>query len=388
MDFECEIDFPRVGRRCLCHRLSAGAGRRRRASTAGSLRSSTSPKKELASRRVGSSRASSNRPTMRSSAKISTASSSAGIPAPSSLFGYSARGSRRQVDHDFHSCRSAGRRAENSRAHPARRADRALRDGSPSARTAAALTFRSPCRRCGMSTASSSVHRRSPAISRRANAPRPSWRGAPTSRPRCIASPTGSIAPPRCNDIYEAALDAIVAALHCSRASILRCDDDGVMRFVAWRGLSDRYRDAVEGHSPWQAGETNPEPVCIADVARADLESPLRAAVKQEGIGALAFIPLMAEGKLVGKFMTYYDGAARIRSGRYRSCPDAGAPARLWHRAHARRAGAHHASKRSCARSAKNWRPKSSGGRWSGIGSGTSRRTCSPSPISRAISSA
>jgi PAS domain S-box-containing protein len=29
--------------------------------------------------------------------------------------------------------------------------------------------------------------------------------------------------------------------------------------------------------------------------------------VKQEGIGALAFIPLMVEGRLVGKFMVYYD---------------------------------------------------------------------------------
>ena len=43
-------------------------------------------------------------------------------------------------------------------------------------------------------------------------------------------------------DIYEAALDAIMDAMHCSRASILRCDSDGVMRFVAWRGLSEGYR--------------------------------------------------------------------------------------------------------------------------------------------------
>jgi PAS domain S-box-containing protein len=108
-------------------------------------------------------------------------------------------------------------------------------------------------------------------------------------------------------DIYEAALDAIVAALHCSRASILRCDDGGVMRFAAWRGLSDRYRKAVEGHSPWRPSETNPEPVCFGDVAGAELGPPVAAAVKSEGIGALAFIPLMAQGRLIGKFMTYYD---------------------------------------------------------------------------------
>ncbi len=109
------------------------------------------------------------------------------------------------------------------------------------------------------------------------------------------------------NDIYQAALDVIVAALHCSRASILRRDADGAMRFVAWRGLSDRYRSAADGHSPWTVEETNPEPLCIADVAHADLSPALRTAVQQEGIGAFAFIPLMAEGKLVGKFMIYYE---------------------------------------------------------------------------------
>jgi PAS domain S-box-containing protein len=108
-------------------------------------------------------------------------------------------------------------------------------------------------------------------------------------------------------EIYEAALDAIVAALHCSRASILRCDRDGVMRFTAWRGLSDRYRSTVEGHSPWAAGEANPEPVCLPDMAIAELGPLIASAVEREGIRALTFIPLMAEGRLVGKFMTYYD---------------------------------------------------------------------------------
>jgi PAS domain S-box-containing protein len=108
-------------------------------------------------------------------------------------------------------------------------------------------------------------------------------------------------------NIYEAALDAIVDAMHCGRASILRCDSDGVMRFVAWRGLSDGYRRATTGHSPWALDDANPEPVCMTDIDRAELDAPLKTIVKQEGIGALAFIPLMAEGRLVGKFMVYYD---------------------------------------------------------------------------------
>ena len=105
--------------------------------------------------------------------------------------------------------------------------------------------------------------------------------------------------------IYEAALDAIMDAMHCNRASILRCDTDGIMRFVAWRGLSEGYRRATAGQSPWALDDANPEPVCMTDIDPRPnpSEAPLKTIVKQEGIGALAFIPLMAEGRLVGKFM-------------------------------------------------------------------------------------
>ncbi len=107
--------------------------------------------------------------------------------------------------------------------------------------------------------------------------------------------------------VYEAALDAIIRALMCERASILRTDAHGVMRFVAWRGLSEPYRRAVDGHSPWAADDSNPQPVCIEDIERADLPDALTAIVKQEGIRALSFIPLMSSaGRLCGKFMTYY----------------------------------------------------------------------------------
>jgi PAS domain S-box-containing protein len=107
--------------------------------------------------------------------------------------------------------------------------------------------------------------------------------------------------------VYEAALDAIIRALGCERASVLRTDAHGVMRFVAWRGLSAPYRRAVDGHSPWPADETNPQPVCIEDIDHTDLPDALRAVVSEEGIRALSFIPLMSSaGGLAGKFMTYY----------------------------------------------------------------------------------
>ena len=61
-------------------------------------------------------------------------------------------------------------------------------------------------------------------------------------------------------DIYEAALDAVRSALGATRASISLFDADRVIRYKAWRGLSDRYRHATEGHSAWSADTPKPIP--------------------------------------------------------------------------------------------------------------------------------
>ncbi|MGE5463170.1 MAG: PAS domain S-box protein, partial [Syntrophothermus sp.] len=108
-------------------------------------------------------------------------------------------------------------------------------------------------------------------------------------------------------DMFSPALDAILSALQCDRASILLFDDQDVMRFVAWRGLSDAYRQATDGHSPWKKDEKNARPVILEDVATADLEDWLRDVIEKEGIGALAFIPLVSRGRLIGKFMIYFN---------------------------------------------------------------------------------
>lgn len=113
-------------------------------------------------------------------------------------------------------------------------------------------------------------------------------------------------------DIYDAALSAILSALRCSRASILLFDEAGVMQFVASRGISAAYRRAVTGHTPWTPGEPQPEPIHIDDVSSADLSVDLKATIAGEGIGALAFFPLVADGGVIGKFMAYHDGPHRF----------------------------------------------------------------------------
>ena len=113
-------------------------------------------------------------------------------------------------------------------------------------------------------------------------------------------------------EVCEAALDAIRDALGCDRASVLLYDSTKVMRFVAWRELSAQYRKAVDGHSPWTADVQNPQLIFVQDIDSADQPKSLKAIIKAEGIRALSFIPLVAEGKLIGKFMTYYRGPHRF----------------------------------------------------------------------------
>ncbi|MCK9496534.1 MAG: GAF domain-containing protein, partial [Dehalococcoidia bacterium] len=108
------------------------------------------------------------------------------------------------------------------------------------------------------------------------------------------------------DEIFDASLQCLAEGLRVERSSILLLDSTGVMRFRAWAGLSDEYRAAVEGHSPWPADAEAPQPVLVPDVcADAELVS-LLPVLDREGVRACAFIPLTLRGRLVGKFMLYY----------------------------------------------------------------------------------
>jgi PAS domain S-box-containing protein len=109
------------------------------------------------------------------------------------------------------------------------------------------------------------------------------------------------------DDIYTAALDAFEEGLGVSRASILLFDPDGVMRFKAHRGLSDAYRTAVEGYTAWAPESADPQPIVVGDVSREPSLAPYAAAIAAEGIAAMAFIPLVSAGRLMGKSMLYCD---------------------------------------------------------------------------------
>ncbi len=108
------------------------------------------------------------------------------------------------------------------------------------------------------------------------------------------------------DDVNEAAITALLNATNADRAAILRFDEDGVMRFKAWRGLSAEYRDAVTGHTPWRPGTRNAQPIAVADVSCEASLGDFAKVFERENIRALAFIPLELDGGVFGKFMLYY----------------------------------------------------------------------------------
>jgi PAS domain S-box-containing protein len=108
------------------------------------------------------------------------------------------------------------------------------------------------------------------------------------------------------DDIFAAALDALEAGLGVSRASILLFGPDGVMRFKAWRGLSETYRRAVEGHTPWTPESRDAHPIVVSDVEADPALAAYLPTIRSEHIAAMAFIPLVIHDRVIGKFMIYY----------------------------------------------------------------------------------
>lgn len=119
-------------------------------------------------------------------------------------------------------------------------------------------------------------------------------------------------------DVIEPALDSILRLLDVHRASILLFDRDGVMRFAGWRGLSATYRQAVEGHSPWQPDTRGPMPILVPDVLDDSSLSDYRPVFAAENIRSLGFFPLETPDGVLGKFMVYDERPRRLTASELR----------------------------------------------------------------------
>jgi signal transduction histidine kinase len=107
------------------------------------------------------------------------------------------------------------------------------------------------------------------------------------------------------NAVFDLALHTVCRGARSDRAAILLFDSDGVLRFKAAHGLSADYQHAVEGHTPWQRDTVGPTPIAVHDTEADPAWESYRDVFRTEGIRALAFVPLVHQRRLIGKFMLY-----------------------------------------------------------------------------------
>ncbi len=110
----------------------------------------------------------------------------------------------------------------------------------------------------------------------------------------------------------RAANDALESLAGATRSAVLLFDHEGVCRFVGWRGISEQYRAAVEGHCPWRRGDSLAKPFVVDDVQNDPAYARFKDLFVDQNIATLAFIPIIDEHGVVGKLMLYDNRAGAI----------------------------------------------------------------------------
>lgn len=106
--------------------------------------------------------------------------------------------------------------------------------------------------------------------------------------------------------VYEEILKSIKKILKVDKVSILLFDPTGVLKFKAWTGLSDKYREAAADHSHWEKSKKKIQPILVPDITKDKSLAHIKAALLKEDIRSLAFFPLILKNIVIGKFMIYY----------------------------------------------------------------------------------
>ncbi|MBW4679762.1 MAG: PAS domain S-box protein [Microcoleus vaginatus WJT46-NPBG5] len=109
-------------------------------------------------------------------------------------------------------------------------------------------------------------------------------------------------------EIYEAALNGIGHSLQTTCAGILLLEPDQGLRFKVWRGLSHDSCKACEEYFCLGSKQKTKRAILITDIASFQAPNflPAQAVLLQAGIQALALIPLVFQGRLLGKFLLGY----------------------------------------------------------------------------------
>ncbi|HSH45242.1 MAG TPA: GAF domain-containing protein, partial [Longimicrobiales bacterium] len=120
------------------------------------------------------------------------------------------------------------------------------------------------------------------------------------------------------DQIYEEAAQGLRRAVAADRSALLIADDRGVLRCKARHGIPDHCLETLEDHSPWPRGTRDPRPLVVEDLTDDHQIGEAAPAFLSEGVRALAFIPLLHRGRLLGNFMIGHDAPRQFTSAELR----------------------------------------------------------------------
>lgn len=107
--------------------------------------------------------------------------------------------------------------------------------------------------------------------------------------------------------LHDTLLDEVQAATACTAIALLLLDEQGRLRFRAWRGLSKTYCDRVEAFGPIQPDREAPRPLFLQRVDEDETYRVNWDMLRTERIASIAFYPIVSNGVLRGKLAVYYD---------------------------------------------------------------------------------
>ena len=111
----------------------------------------------------------------------------------------------------------------------------------------------------------------------------------------------------RIEEIYEQSLTGLKRVLNADRAAICLYDQDGGMILQVGQGLSASLRRSLARYSVWSSLDGEPQPLLIHSVVETQELGELQYYLLKEGICSCAWIPLLSQGKLIGRFGIYYN---------------------------------------------------------------------------------
>ena len=109
-------------------------------------------------------------------------------------------------------------------------------------------------------------------------------------------------------EVYDAAMRSIQKTLQVDKAAIVLFNQNGEMRFAAWYGLSAKYRKAAEKYAQQALDLDDPHPVFMEDIEAIDnsVLTALRDIFRKEGIRAMGFVPIIHQGRVLGRLAAYH----------------------------------------------------------------------------------